>query len=54
MGQSPASSKNLQSENVKAFRLDIYPVSVSKPPVIVLRHLLPFPAMRFERRNGQT
>jgi hypothetical protein len=54
MGQSPTSSNNLWSEKVEAFRRDKYPVSVSTPPVIVLRHLLPFPAVRFVRRNGQT
>jgi hypothetical protein len=54
MGQSPTSSNNPYSENVKAVRRDKYPVSVSTPPVIVLRHLLPFPAMTFVRRNGQT
>jgi hypothetical protein len=56
MGQSPTSSNNPSSETVKAFRRDKYPVSVSTPPppVIVLRHLLPFPATLFVRRNGQT
>jgi hypothetical protein len=54
MGQSPTSSNSPLFEKVKAFRRDKYPVSVSTPPVTVLRHLLPFPAMRFVRRNGQT
>jgi hypothetical protein len=54
MGQSLTSSNNPLFEKVNAIRHDNNPVSVSTLPDIVLRHLLPFPAMRFVRRNGQT
>jgi hypothetical protein len=42
MGKSPTSSKNPQTEKLKPFRRDKYPVSVSTPPVIVLRHIYHF------------
>jgi hypothetical protein len=48
--KDPVTVNNMKS--IKALRLDKHPVSVSTPPVIVLRHLLPFPAMRLVRRNG--
>jgi hypothetical protein len=38
MGQSDSCSNNPYSENVKSFRRNKYPVCVSTPPVIVVRH----------------